>query len=301
MDDRKETSKLIEELLRKKDPALVGMKKILKKKQNAPADSSYSVHIPEVFRDESPAGNTDVPHVTSGSLGQSQNGSGSLFDRHEEQILRDSKQMLELETRIEELEQEIEKTRETSYEKGVLAGKKEAEDTLRQECDDAIGDIRREHAEQMAYSLRMQLEDREQHILSFRKDIFDLAVLLAEKIVTVSLEGDMDFVETSITRALSYLSGSSDIDIKVSSSEYERVKESVTSIEKRSDNILSVRLSPSDRIRPGGCLIETDTGIIDATVEGRLRKLASIVEESYKEAAHSSNHIESDSSHETDS
>ncbi|ERP31687.1 FliH/SctL family protein [Chitinivibrio alkaliphilus] len=265
-DDRKETSRLIDELLQKKDPALVGMKKILKQKRAQRPETSYAPHVPEVFgefqRDD------DDYRISS----DTSTDRDSLFDADEEEIIRQEQQILELQDQIEKLQHSVEQTRKVAYEEGVSAGRASAEEEFSHDLSERVGRINEEHAQHMAHALTEQMEDREKQLRSLQRDILNVATLMAEKIVEDSLVKTPDFVYTSIKKSLKYLSGNSRVEIKVSPQEYERVREKLDEFSQKSEYITSVVVSSSEKISPGGCLVETNTGVIDATIEGRLEK-----------------------------
>ncbi|MGM0444321.1 MAG: FliH/SctL family protein [Fibrobacterota bacterium] len=279
-----DTSHLIDELMKRKDPALVGIKRILKRKQAKNGSGAFSSHIPEVFSshpDEVPVQPSDESGFEGHSSARVSVEEDDLFDRSEKQILADEKRILELEKQVKSLQSQLEEERAAAYDEGEAAGRKAAKEQHDRDMEEQIASLREEFSLQLSNALSSQLADREEHIRSFQRDVVDLSVIIAEKIIDRAAEFDRDMVNRAVNKALGFIAGKSAIEIRVASGDYPVVSRRIEEIKQRRDTILDVSVSSSDAVSPGGCLVETDTGVIDVTRESRLRAVRSIISDAF--------------------
>ena len=76
-----------------------------------------------------------------------------------------------------------------------------------------------------------------------------------------------------ITKAIEQAQLEEDIHVSVSSEQLKFIEQLRASQQEKFEVLKNVKISGSDEIKPGGCVIETNYGIIDAQVHERTEKL----------------------------
>ncbi len=118
------------------------------------------------------------------------------------------------------------------------------------------------------------LEDlRRSFGLGIEREIVQLALAVARKVVGRELKADPEALAGIVCEALGRVESSGRITIKMNPEDLSRLSEIQPRILSRfTDSGLTV-FAPDDAISPGGCLIETETGEIDARLEQQFRVL----------------------------
>ncbi len=163
----------------------------------------------------------------------------------------------------EELETLRLKTKEegyaAGYEEGVLDGREKALQEAKSLLD-SLNDIVQE-------GIRI----RESNLTAMEDDFLKLSLLLADKIVRKTIKDDISWLEPITKEALRQLGTVEEVVIYLSPMDYSLVKEHEDEL------LVGVRAKISFERDPalsqGGCLIESENGLIDARLERRLGKL----------------------------
>lgn len=265
-----DTRELIKKILNKKDPAIVGLKKILHSKRMASPGRSFTSHVPEVF---------NTTDAADGEATQEE----SLFNETEKQIIEHEHTIIELQNRIKELEESIALQREEAFQEGFSRGVEEATEKLQEEFQDQLSQVSENFSQQLADIVAQQLDDRNTQFSSLEPLVLSLAMQIAQKVVDDTIKINPEIVESSIRKAISHIAGRSEITVRVSLDDQEFTQSRIDAICDNEDSIISVRVEGSANIDKGGCLIETDTGIIDATIDNQLLEIKQCIMQSWQE------------------
>lgn len=104
------------------------------------------------------------------------------------------------------------------------------------------------------------------------KEILDLAVAVAARIVRREVSVDADFIVRVLSDALRRVSPLEEVVAKVNPADLAHIK-AVPGLEARLSEIRHFVLVEDRRVNPGGCLIETAAGSIDARIETQLEEI----------------------------
>ncbi len=123
-------------------------------------------------------------------------------------------------------------------------------------------------------------DERAQIIREIERDVVGLVFDIVEKVLAVEMNRSDAWIEAMVKEALSQMEGDDSVVIKVAVPIRQKVAEIA-------ENMLSAAGKPPSRISvaaeagitPGGCVIETPKGIIDTSVENKLDKLHSALQE----------------------
>lgn len=102
-------------------------------------------------------------------------------------------------------------------------------------------------------------------------DILEISVDIAKKIIKKEIEEDPQVLFNTIVDVLKTLSkDESKITLQVNPSEANALKQAVPEILDTAGLNAKVIVLPDEEVSEGGCLITTDNGVVDATIETRI-------------------------------
>ena len=88
--------------------------------------------------------------------------------------------------------------------------------------------------------------------------------------------GDMDLhdrIVSVVKSALAINKGQSKVSVRVSPAEAETVEQRMEEILRPYPSIQYLDVIPDSRLRPGGCILETEIGVVDASVDVQLQAI----------------------------
>lgn len=103
--------------------------------------------------------------------------------------------------------------------------------------------------------------------------VVELLFMLAEKIAQQELERNNEAVIKIIQNAVALAQDEENISVKISSSQFEFIEEAKRRTGREFEFLKKVKFEPSPDLKPGGCLVETNFGEVDARIAQRLQLL----------------------------
>ncbi len=107
------------------------------------------------------------------------------------------------------------------------------------------------------------------------KLILPLALKAAKKIVSKELETHPETIVNIVLQALIPVLQNHRITIWVNKADKEILEKEKSSLKEKLEQVESLSINERDDISPGGCIIETETGIVNAAIENQWRAIAS--------------------------
>jgi len=169
----------------------------------------------------------------------------------------------------EKAEEILEKAREEAFESGFNEGFQKGEEEVKRLID------------RLHIILQAAIDKRKEIIKNAESQLIDLVLLIARKVVKTISEEERNVVIENIKEALKKIRGEAEITIRVNIKDLEittRQRENFISMVESLEN---VRIEEDSRVDPGGCIIETSFGDIDARIQTQLN----IIEEKIREIA----------------
>jgi type III secretion protein L len=165
-------------------------------------------------------------------------------------------------TRLISAQELLEKVHEQGeeYKKKVA---QEAEERKKGAIQEGFDSGMAKWAEQIAH-LEKQLEQKAQQMES---QVGQVALIAAKKVVGRALELDKSLVVDVIANALKPVVHHAIIQIYVNKADLEAVEASKPRLKALFDRLKSLTVAPRDDVQPGGCIIETEAGIINAQLD----------------------------------
>lgn len=271
--EEKQTYELIDALLKRKDPALVGIRKILRGKTDSLSpEKSFSAHTPEVFSVETEKKSRE---------------NETIFTDSEVETLEFEKKISLLEEIIKQKDEQIETVRKESFESGRAKGIAESREEVKAAVEEIEKKMKIEVQKRLAEQINQEFEDRLQYFKSLESDVYQAVVSIAKKVVAAEISPNSDLILSVVKRALSYISQRDGIKIRVSQDDYEYVKKNVYSFNRHNDGAYEIEVVADEHVKAGGCLIETNSTIVDAQVEKRTENVLELVEKIWNETKNS--------------
>lgn len=147
---------------------------------------------------------------------------------------------------------------------------------------------RREMAELQALSeetSRALLEEARMEklntIRACEADILRLSLAIAKKVVAAEIQANPEVILQVIREAIALLDNPDNISVYVNPAELEQVLEGIgAGIGSVSEaEVNKLRVLPDNRIKKGGCSVESEAGTIDATIDTRLANMEQLIQE----------------------
>ena len=252
-----EISALIDYLLKSKDPATVGLRTILKRK--AEKNQAFPLHL--------------APFEEFYVEGKSK----EHYSADERIIMDLEKKAAELRLSVEnerkELPAKLASARERGYKEGFSAGEaaarektaKEYErtiDTLQQKVRDFCGAL--DHAKKTVFANAHSM------LLAF---CFEFA----KKIIHAEVSARPDIILPVLKKALSYIADRERLVIKVAKDDWESASGRKDFWIPVGEKLGSVVVEPDERVEKGGCIIESNSGVVDARLGVQIEELKDVV------------------------
>jgi flagellar assembly protein FliH len=120
---------------------------------------------------------------------------------------------------------------------------------------------------------------REEILAETEQQIVDLALLIARKVIKIISETQKEVVKANVTEALRKIRGKGNIIIRVNVADVKLATDHTKGFIREIEGIKGVQVAEDSTVDPGGCIIETDFGEIDARISSQLAELESKIRE----------------------
>ena len=188
-----------------------------------------------------------------------------------ERILADAKQKageLEVETR-----KTLDDERKAAFDQGKEAGRLEGYADGQVEVERLI--------QRMQTVLERAQNKRGEIIAETEQEIINLVLLITRKVVKVIADNQREVVISNVVQALRKVRDRGNIIIRVNLTDLKLTTEHTKNFIQMLEGVKSVQVVEDSSVDPGGCVIETDFGEIDARISSQLAEMeAKILETS---------------------
>ncbi len=268
MSDSK-TTDLIDELLRREDPALVGVKKILSKRRGAVSDdSSFRTHAPEVFHAESDEKSTDNTTIFTDEQKHSMELEKKIIELQEELVAKDVAQGV---------------ATEEAFAAGIEEGRRVQEEVAREEFEKQMQEISQQADSSFLDLIQRDLMERNSYFESLTDELIKVTFTVAKQVINREVTQDRTVVDSVVRRALFYIADKRGVEIRVNPNDQERVKELIEAFQSGGERFVAVSVISDGSISDGGCLIESASGIVDAQIDRQLEEIETEISRVWKE------------------
>ena len=103
--------------------------------------------------------------------------------------------------------------------------------------------------------------------------LMDIVFFIASQIAMDEIKNKDDRIISVLKESMKSAQVDENILIRMSKEDYEEFQKLKDSLPKEIEYLKDASIEPQDDITPGGCIIETNFGVIDATLEERVKKV----------------------------
>jgi len=151
----------------------------------------------------------------------------------------------------------FERGRQEGRESGIQDGKAEAQRII----------------ERFQTVLNKAIERRNEIIAESETQVINLVLTIVKKIIKVISENQKNVVVNNIVQSLQKLQQKSDVIVRVNLSDLDLASSHKEDILKMAERVQSITIAEDSTVDPGGAIIETDFGEIDARIASQLREI----------------------------
>ncbi len=252
------TVSLIDKLLEAKDPATVGLRRIIRKKIEDMNDFPLKKAQFEEF---------DSPE-----------GKKKILSENEKRIIELEKQITQLNNLFKKQQENAKRAVEQAYNKGKTEGLKLGEEKGKAE---AVSVYKKNIAEiqQNVTSFLKNIEDSKKEIFSHSEHIIlKLCLEICRKIIASEITSNQDIILNVTRKALSYIAEREKLIIRVAPDDLKILNDKRDFWEPVTEKIKDVSIEPDERVKKGGCIIESNSGTVDARLGIQMDEIADLVE-----------------------
>ena len=263
-------SVLLDQLLKAEDPATIGIRRILRNKIDAA--NAFPLKTPEMETFDAHSG-------TKTTKGKS---AGGLFTEDERAYLELEKKVRELERTLTQEKVAGKKAVAESHEKGKAEGFAEGE---KKGHDEALKKFNAEIAklkDQTAKYFKQLEISKKEMINGLEHILLRFCMELTKKIVACETTTNPDIVLAAIKKGLGMIADRDNILIRVSPGDMETATGSKDFLSSVTERLENVRIEEDSRIGKGGCIIESNSGMVDARLGVQLEEVEVLVEKAWE-------------------
>ncbi len=163
------------------------------------------------------------------------------------------------------------------YEKGRAEGVTEGIEQGRREAYEAerrrVGEETAEVAKRLA-DIAAEIEaERSKHTARAHIDMIGFALTLAQKIVKREVGIGHDVIKENLRKAIDLVAEKSELHVRLNPSELDIIEEYVPQLKGAFTKLNSIKLVPDMDVSPGGCIVQTKGGEVDARIETQLEEI----------------------------
>ncbi len=166
---------------------------------------------------------------------------------------------------VQEAEQKARQVESDAFERGRKEGHEQG---FREGHAEAERVIDRLHV-----ILNRAIDRRQQILEESESQIIHLVLEISKKVIKVLSENQRNIVVNNVVQALQKLKSKSDVIIRVNLADLEMTSKHIDTIIERIERVGNVTVAEDSTVDPGGCVIETDFGEIDARISSQLREI----------------------------
>lgn len=174
-----------------------------------------------------------------------------------------------VEERLKEFEERFQQEKEDAYHAGFEDGTNEG---MKQGLTQSEEEI--ERFQSTVDTLTGQWKDT---LKTYDTAVTDLAIRVAQKIISVEIEKDHDAVLQAVHDCLAYVEDKTKVTIRVNPDDLEAVRRHRNDWLESLESIDHLLIESEPSVSRGGCIVETPIGDVDAQIEERLERLRSVL------------------------
>ncbi len=172
---------------------------------------------------------------------------------------------------IEKLRDIQEKAYKEAYDLGLEEGRKRAYESNNEKIGNQLNEL--SDLTNSIREMKKNLMDKNEALL------VDLVYHCAEKVVMEHVDKKNDILVNTLKEVIRSLDSKENIVVKLSEEDLAVINHLIGTTNPNLDFLQKIKFIGTQDISKGGCIIETDHGLVDATLEERFKKLWTVLNE----------------------
>jgi type III secretion protein L len=119
--------------------------------------------------------------------------------------------------------------------------------------------------------------EHEQFLKNANRDVMDLAFKIAEKIIGKQLETEPETIINIVKQAMQNVRGSKQLTIRVHPNDAKILRENDEELQEALGRQRMIDIMEDKKVTPGGCIIESEIGTVEAQLSTQLERLKKIL------------------------
>ena len=193
-----------------------------------------------------------------------------------------------VEERLKEFEERFQREKEEAYKSGFEDGRseglKEGQDQSQEEIDRFKSVL-----EDLGAQWKTRYKDSDQSLV-------DLVLAISRKIIGEAVEVREEPILEAVRECLDHLQDKSQVVIKVHPGNLETIRQHRNDWLQALEGIQELIIESDGNISPGGCIVETPKGDVDAQIEERIERLKTVLIDEIRREGEADEHESDDSS-----
>jgi flagellar assembly protein FliH len=165
----------------------------------------------------------------------------------------------------EEARASFDNQKKEARDQGFQAGREEGYNTGKAEVERLI--------QRTQVVLERSQDKRAEILAETEQQIIDLVLLIARKVIKVISESQRNVIISNVVQALRKVKGRGAIFIRVNLVDVKLTTDHIKDFIKLVEGVTSIQVQEDSAVDPGGCIIDTDFGEIDARIASQLAEL----------------------------
>lgn len=120
-----------------------------------------------------------------------------------------------------------------------------------------------EHLRSLAQEAQLCLQET---IFASEPELVRLALHIADRIIDAQIDADSELVRRVVRQSLEQAGDRESITLLVNPEDFERIQSYVPDLQDSFPDIEAISVQPDARVDPGGCMVQTRLGVIDARI-----------------------------------
>lgn len=172
---------------------------------------------------------------------------------------------------LQEARSQAEDLKRISQEQGYQEG--------RQQITEEMEDARRSALQEAEQLIGQARQERERLLAEVEPQTIELAVAIARRVIGRELMLHPETVQDIAREALRQARGGDELIVKVHETSYEALRAGWEEVVPNGDFARRCRIEVDNRVEPGGCVVDTRSGSIDAQISTQLAVVSSALKQ----------------------
>jgi flagellar assembly protein FliH len=166
-----------------------------------------------------------------------------------------------------------------SYDKGYAQAMTDCEEQYAKRLQEECQRVMKPQLEQMNHLVAAVQSAWKQFGASVENVVITLSLAAAERVVKKEVQNDDRIILNQIREGLKRISGVEHLKLRLHPDDEKIVRQSRTELLAHVDSVRDIVVEPDESVSRGGCILESESGSVDATVETQTKKMAELLTE----------------------